>query len=393
MLVLPFLYQRPGEAQCASSNYSPGTVWSPDYVWLNSAASMQNSGDAFAASTAAGYWKSACGSYGQSMGTSIPTTSRPFSGSYGVVTINYVAGYNTANPTYCADFSGTPGGFSTTINVYQYANSPSGAQFTCGAAAGGYGQIIAHELGHYYGLNNSDCATSVMSNVNNQAHYVQGEECQLANQTDHVNVEINPSYCNEPCAQSCSQLGNCPAFQESPIVLNVKGGEIRLTGPEVFFDIQNTGVPQLMGWTEADHETAFLVLDRNGNGTIDNGSELFGNKTILPDGSGADNGFLALGWYDRPENGGNSDGIIDRRDAVYGRLRLWFDDNHDGVSQPSELRTLAEMGIELISLNYKLSRKTDLFGNNLLYRASARITRPNGASREIVVYDVYFRTE
>lgn len=394
VLALLLLYPRPGAAQCATTNYSPGSVWAPDYVWLNSAPSMQNSGDAFAASTAASYWKYACAGYGQSMGTSIPLTSRPLRGSYSVVTVNYVPGYYGLNPTQCGGFTGSPGAFQSSIDLYQYALSPSGAQFTCSQAPGGYGGLVAHELGHFYGLNNSDCDTNIMSNINGFSHYVSGEECQLANQTDSVNLEINPSDCNQPCAQTCgSTMGYCPAYPESPIVLNIRGGDIRLTGPEVLFDIENTGTPQLMGWTKADHETAFLALDRNGSGSIDNGSELFGNRTILPDGSGADNGFLALGWYDRPENGGNGDGIIDRRDSVYERLRLWFDDNHDAVSQPAELHTLAAMGLDSISLNYRVSRMTDAFDNEFLYRGTARITNRNGVKREITVYDVYFRTQ
>ncbi|WP_115217740.1 hypothetical protein [Suttonella indologenes] len=124
------------------------------------------------------------------------------------------------------------------------------------------------------------------------------------------------------------------------------------------FDHNNDGIRTATGWVSADD--GLLVLDRNGDGVINHGGELFGDNTLLKDGSLAPTGFAALAEHDD-----NGDGKIDTQDAVFEQLKVWRDLNQDGISQEGELFTLAELGIQSLDLNHQAVNQRQGNGNSV----------------------------
>jgi trimeric autotransporter adhesin len=205
--------------------------------------------------------------------------------------------------------------------------------------------------------------------------------------TDIFGGETLPSLVSDP-SDGLPQVGMCT----SPIIFDLGRPGLDLTGLDdapVRFDLDADGRKELTGWTAAGAEDAFLTFDRNDNGSIDDGMELFGNAVTLRDGQTSMQGYEALGEMDLFREGGNGNGVADSGDRDFLRLRLWTDRNHDGVAESAELVPLLEKGIFAISLEFTVSRKMDEHGNILAFSAPA-FSRRAGQLRTIPTTDVFF---
>lgn len=279
-------------------------------------------------------------------------------------------------------------------------------------------EVVSHELGHAAGLD--ECPTcalneSVMAPPPSDATTNPNATGRTSTPTacDNQTVNQNGSYGSPPPPpppdDSCSMyyanqcraqvppcrfdwdMCICTDCGPSPIVINLDGGSFELTSltDGVTFDIDADGVPQRVSWIAATANVAFLALDRNGNGKIDDGKELFGNFTEQ-DPSDEPNGFLALARFDVSSAGGNNDSVIDSRDAVFPLLRVWIDSNHNGISEPLELRPLATVGVNSISLEYRESQRRDQYGNRFRFRAKVNLGQ---AESEKWAYDVFLLSQ
>jgi hypothetical protein len=152
-----------------------------------------------------------------------------------------------------------------------------------------------------------------------------------------------------------------------PLTFDLDGDGIETTGRgnRIVFDHNADGVKNGTGWVNADD--GLLVLDRDGNGTIDSGRELFGDNTIKSNGERAQNGFDALADWDV-----NEDGVIDAQDEIFTELRLWRDLNQDGISQSEELLTLSDLNIASINLQ-NTKNNTNLNGTGNVQTLAANL--------------------
>lgn len=335
--------------------------------------------------TAINYW-SGCPGYGGE----IP--SFRIGGSGGVpVTVVKVNGNSTSSDGSCGEVRlGQVNGRieSATITVWTRESDGDPCLVT---------DSLAHEFGHLLGLADTRdlaCAGHIMGfPFEGMPRTVRSDDCAVADDKWETTEESQPPpdpYCDAYCWTSC--VNNvCPDGNPwCPILVDTENDGIHLTGLDdpVWFDIDANGAADLMAWT--DRGEGLLALDRNGNGTVDSGAELFGNATPLLDGTRALNGYEALAELDAWVLGGNGDGVIDPADDAFGSLWMWTDRNHDGVSQPEELRSLAEAGIRRMDLDYKRSHRTDRYGNQFRFLGRAWKTNRHGMERPVLTWDVFF---
>lgn len=192
---------------------------------------------------------------------------------------------------------------------------------------------------------------------------------------EHLGIDI-PSLFGDPCDKGTKDpFNNAKRWQppRDPIILDLDGDGLETVGlaSNIYFDHDDDGVLTKTGWAGAND--ALLVWDRNGNGTIDTGAELFGDFTVLPNGTLAPNGFAALAALDA-----NGDGVIDATDPAFHELKLWRDTSQDGQTGAGELITLADAGIVSLNLAHTLKNQNLANGNQLTREGS--FTRTDGTT-------------
>ena len=170
----------------------------------------------------------------------------------------------------------------------------------------------------------------------------------------------------------------------SPIIIDMNGDGVKTTaqGKHTYFDHDGNGFAENTGWV--DSNDALLVLDRNQNGLIDDGKELFGSNTLLSSGKRAQNGFEALAEFDE-----NRDGVIDAADSVWSRLQLWQDKNQNGLVDEGELLSLSNTQITAIGLKYLKGDKKDENGHE--HRETSQVTWADGHQTDAT--DVWFKVD
>ncbi len=179
------------------------------------------------------------------------------------------------------------------------------------------------------------------------------------------------------CTDSKGRTWKC----STPLVLSFDGAPADFAPAAGSFDLDRSEASIQSDWPTA--RTPWLALDRNGNGRVDDGGELFGSGTTLLDGTRADNGFFALRELDA-----NRDGAITADDPAYASLVLWADSNRDRESQPTELASLASRGVHRIELGYRQQPRCDARGNCEIER-SVMVFEERGAPRMGQVVDLH----
>lgn len=217
--------------------------------------------------------------------------------------------------------------------------------------------------------------------------YWESSSCTCVYNNCHVSPETISNCYAQGGAWQDAPACSCWGDGSSPILIDFSGNGLSLSGPYdgVAFDLNADRKAERIAWTTAGSDDAFLAFDRNLNGKIDDGYELFG--TAAPQrSSGAPNGFAALAELDLEILGGNGNDKIDAGDLLFPHLRLWLDADHDGLSKAAELWPLWVGDVAEIDLAYRESRRVDEHGNEMRFRSVVTL----GSGKRRVIYDVFF---
>ncbi|MBI5535211.1 MAG: hypothetical protein HY898_20965 [Deltaproteobacteria bacterium] len=190
----------------------------------------------------------------------------------------------------------------------------------------------------------------------------------------------NDGYPTFICHDSKGRTWEC----STPLVLSFDGSAVQYERSGHSFELM-AGRADVSATHWPTAATPWLAMDRDGNGRIDDGSELFGSSTRLASGARARNGFEALAELDD-----NADGVIDSQDGSWCKLVAWSDRNNDGISQPGELTAVGELGLVAISLDNQVQARCDSNGNCERERSSFFWNNGAGLVRGTTI-DIYLR--
>lgn len=208
--------------------------------------------------------------------------------------------------------------------------------------------------------------------LNNCIHFVEkillkaGIDMKLATTPNGVAKEIN----------------KVPEKLKTPLLIDLDGDGITTLPIEhgIKFDYEGDSNPINTGW--ASKNSGFLVIDKNNDGIVNSGQELFGDHTRLPNGVIASDGVMALTALDS-----NYDGLIDDRDSVWSELKIWQDLNSNGISEGNELQSLIDIGLKNINLSFTKDSIIDEHGN--IHEFNSTVVWEDGRTTDIT--DVLFR--
>lgn len=191
---------------------------------------------------------------------------------------------------------------------------------------------------------------------------------------DGINIPLLPNEVYE-------QLKHLADNYQTPLVIDLNGNGIQTLADSfgVSFDFLGRGTQSQTGWVHPDD--GLLVWDKNNDGLINHGDELFGNNSLLSNNTKAKDGFIALSEFDS-----NMDNVIDKTDSLWHELKIWQDKNSDGISQFNELATLGSMDIKSLELNAKDTNFYD--GNGNFHKLTTKVNWNDGKQTNIT--DVLF---
>lgn len=198
--------------------------------------------------------------------------------------------------------------------------------------------------------------------------------------SEYINLSELEALAHDQNEKDYCRAGNTePSLRSDPLLLDLDGDGIETTriNTTTHFDHDANGFAERTAWINKDD--GLLVMDRNGDGRITSGRELFGDNTLLRSGRLANNGFEALADLD-----GNKDGLINSEDVAYDRLKIWQDANGDAVSTADELHDLYSLGVKEIRLDAQAAGLSDGKGNTIV--SNSTFGWENGTEGAIAEY-------